>query len=97
MDDMAPFRNTVGFLGLLLLGKALPDAVFAVLRNWAGIRGAEKLDYAMLGADALFSAVGVGLLYTAIVLMAPGVPDIPDIPDIDVRKQSEPRSDRSEF
>ncbi|CAK9110683.1 unnamed protein product [Durusdinium trenchii] len=58
MDEMAPFRNTVGFLGLLLLGKALPDAVFAVLRNWAGIRGAEKLDYAMLGADALFSAVG---------------------------------------
>lgn len=60
----------MGFLGLLLLGKAmfrstpcwtphtghtlaahtplglpqaLPDAVFAVLRNWAGIRGAEQL------------------------------------------------------
>ena len=81
MDDMAPFRNTVGFLGLLLLGKALPDAVFAVLRNWAGIRGAEKLDYAMLGADALFSAVGVGLLYTAIVLMAPSIPELPKSAD----------------
>lgn len=71
LDDLKPYRQVVGFLGLLVLGKALPDAVFAVLRHWAGIRGAEVLDLGLLAFDGLFAAVGLGLLYTAVVLMAP--------------------------
>jgi hypothetical protein len=76
VDGTGPFRNIVGFLGLLLVGKALPDAVFSVLRHMAGIRGAEVLDTGMLTLDAVLVVVGVGLLYTAIVLMGP--PPIPD-------------------
>jgi len=75
MDGLAPFRNIVGFLGLLVVGKSVPDAVFAFLRHWAKIRGDENLDYGMLGADAIFALVGAGLIYVAVVFMAP--PQLP--------------------
>ena len=76
LDDLAPYRNVVGFLGLLVLAKALPDALFAVLRHLAGIRGAERLDYNMLAFDGLLTAVGVALLYTAVVFMQPELPEL---------------------
>lgn len=77
LDGMGQFRNIVGFLGLLLLGKALPDAVFSVLKHLAKIRGSEVLDYGMLGVDATLVVFGAGMLYAAVVGMAP--PPVPEI------------------
>ncbi|CAK0881086.1 unnamed protein product, partial [Prorocentrum cordatum] len=61
MDGMAPFRNITGFFGLLMMGKAIPDAAFMYLRKLAGIRGAENLDFNMFGFDLLLAIVGGGL------------------------------------
>jgi len=71
MDGMAPYRNIVGLVGLLLLGKSLPDAIFTLLKHFAGIRGSEVLDTGMLGLDAVLAMAGAAILYCAIVFMAP--------------------------
>ena len=74
MDTNAPYRYLLLFLAALLVGKALPDAVFSYLRNLAGIRGAV-LDPQMLAFDALLCGLGVGLAYAALTLLGP--PEIP--------------------
>mmetsp|Transcript_30245 Transcript_30245/g.67858 ORF Transcript_30245/g.67858 Transcript_30245/m.67858 type:complete len:192 (+) Transcript_30245:18-593(+) len=77
MDSNAPYRYLLLFLAALLVGKALPDAVFSYLRNLAGIRGAV-LDPQMLAFDALLCGLGVGLAYAALTLLGP--PEIPTSP-----------------
>ncbi|CAE7766896.1 unnamed protein product [Symbiodinium pilosum] len=74
MDTNAPYRYLLLFLAALLVGKALPDAVFSYLKNLAGIRGAI-LDPQMLAFDALLCGLGVGLAYAALTLLGP--PEIP--------------------
>ncbi|CAE7237712.1 unnamed protein product [Symbiodinium sp. CCMP2456] len=75
MDTNAPYRYLLLFLAALLVGKALPDAVFSYLKNLAGIRGAV-LDPSMLAFDALLCGLGVGLAYAAVTLLGP--PEIPE-------------------
>eukprot|EP00933_Yihiella_yeosuensis_P061625 TRINITY_DN6445_c3_g1_i1.p1 TRINITY_DN6445_c3_g1~~TRINITY_DN6445_c3_g1_i1.p1 ORF type:complete len:219 (-),score=28.64 TRINITY_DN6445_c3_g1_i1:97-753(-) len=76
MDSLAPYRNIVAFLGLLIFGKAAPDAIFSLLRHFAGMRGSENLDYPMLASDAVFSLVGIAMLYSAFKYLGP--PEIPE-------------------
>lgn len=75
MDDgLAPYRNVVAFVGLLFLGKALPDAIFTVLKHWAGIRGYEVLDFGILGFDAVIALAGVGMIYGAFTWLGASEP-----------------------
>ncbi|CAE7310312.1 unnamed protein product [Symbiodinium natans] len=78
MDTNAPYRYLLLFLAALLVGKALPDAVFSYLKNLAGIRGAV-LDPSMLAFDALLCGLGVGLAYAALTLL--GAPELPEPPE----------------
>ena len=75
MDTNAPYRYLLLFLAALLVGKALPDAVFSYLKNLAGIRGAV-LDPSMIAFDALLCGLGVGLAYAAVTLLGP--PEFPE-------------------
>mmetsp|Transcript_29814 Transcript_29814/g.67559 ORF Transcript_29814/g.67559 Transcript_29814/m.67559 type:complete len:221 (+) Transcript_29814:51-713(+) len=70
-DSLAPFRNIVCFLGLLFLGKAVPDALFSVLKHWAGMRGSEYLDFGMLGFDGVIALAGAGMIYGAFKYLGP--------------------------
>ncbi|CAE7352348.1 unnamed protein product [Symbiodinium sp. CCMP2592] len=85
MDTNAPYRYLLLFLAALLVGKALPDAVFSYLKNLAGIRGAV-LDPSMLAFDALLCGLGVGLAYAAVTLLGP-----PEIPEPQRRESSRDR------
>eukprot|EP00929_Paragymnodinium_shiwhaense_P094773 TRINITY_DN5554_c0_g1_i1.p2 TRINITY_DN5554_c0_g1~~TRINITY_DN5554_c0_g1_i1.p2 ORF type:complete len:220 (-),score=32.66 TRINITY_DN5554_c0_g1_i1:363-1022(-) len=70
MDGMAPYRYIVGFLGLLLVGKAIPDALFAVLRNAAGMQN-STIDPGMMGLDAFLTLVGGAMIWAALTLLGP--------------------------
>jgi len=93
MDGMAPYRNIVGFLGLLMLGNSLPDAIFTVLKHYAGIRGSETLDTGMLSFDAVLAIVGAGILYSAFVFMAPSDLSADALKKTTTSKESESRQE----
>jgi len=76
MDGNGPYRNVLGFIGLLLVGKALPDMIFSVLKYLLKMRGGETLDYGMMGLDVTFVAVGAGVLWAAFTYMGP--PEVPE-------------------